>query len=239
MLNFLQNILFEYFSNKEMSTIVQIGANDGRINDPIYEAIKKFQNKTRILLIEPQANVIEYLKENYATHPCAAICCAAIGPHRNLTLYRLKPALYESFTRKYLKDSPTYRVPTGFTSAIKQHVHNHIIGNLPADVKIEDAIEEMTVPCHQLIQIIRQLGWEAKGIDFLQIDSEGMDDFIIKSSNIELLKPTLINFEHRHLPANRLKSLFQYLNSLGYRTHAWNSDDTLAVLNGYKSHFFK
>jgi hypothetical protein len=237
-LNFLDTVLCDYFTKKELSTVVQIGANDGRINDPIFTTIQKFKAKTRILLIEPQSNVIAHLKENYAEHPGARICCAAIGPDRHLTMYRLRPEFYESLTRRYLETSPSYRVPTGFTSFSKEHVLDHLAGNLPEGLALEDAIDTMEVPCYQLIQLIRHLGWEAQGIDFLQIDTEGMDDLTIQSANIELLKPTLINFEHRHLSGQRLGTVLNHLHALGYRTHAWNADDTLAVLGSYPSHVF-
>lgn len=236
--NFLSEILSEYFAHKETSTIVQIGANDGRINDVIFEPVRNFRERTRILLVEPQYDVIPYLRQNYANHPNAVICNAAIGPDAQLTLYRLKPELYDVFIRRYLNDSPAYRVPTGFTSSIKQHVYNHIYENLPPTVSLEDAIDEIKVPCYHLIQLIRQIGWETYGIDLLQIDTEGMDDIVILACNIDALKPTLINFEYCHLPTNRLNALFEYLGSLGYFIYQWSASDALAVRKGYYSVFF-
>jgi phospholipid N-methyltransferase len=48
--------------------IVQIGANDGQINDPIYDFVMKNKDVTNIALIEPQASIIEYLEKNYEQH---------------------------------------------------------------------------------------------------------------------------------------------------------------------------
>ncbi len=230
-----QRILAELFSTRAASTIVQVGANDGRINDPLYDVVQQFKAETRILLIEPQPEVLPHLGRNYADHPGALVRHAAIGRPPSLVLYRVKPALYDSFIRRHLEDSPAYRVPSGFTSSVLQHVVEHVRGNLPAGVSPEDAIEAIEVPCGPLLPLLEATGWQAKTLEVLQVDTEGMDDEVILSCGVDVLRPVLIGFEHSHLPDHRLQALHRQLDAWGYRLYRWSGGDSLAVRRDYHS----
>ena len=219
--------------------VVQIGANDGRINDPIYEQMVTFRTATKILLIEPQDDVVDHLKKNYRFHPQATVWNGAIGSTPSLVLYRLKQRYYDVFTRRYLQDSPSYRVPTGFTSADHDHVLRHIAGNLPAEITPQEAIESVVKPCARLVDVLRAAEWEEKEIDILQIDTEGMDDEAIYASNLDVLQPVIINFEYRHIRGSRLQTLASVLKSLGYTLVTYNESDALAInTKRFKSHGF-
>src|SRR5690606_20184347 len=67
--------------------IVQVGANDGAINDPIYGFVRKFADRTNILLVEPQEYLLPYLEENYRFHRQKTIFNGAVGPSGVLKLY--------------------------------------------------------------------------------------------------------------------------------------------------------
>lgn len=209
--------------------VVQIGANDGRISDPIYEQMLRFRSSTRILLIEPQDDVIPYLRENYSFHSDATIWNGAIGPDDTIALYRLKPQYYQDFIRRYLEGSPSYRVPTGFTSSDYDHVLQHTTGNLPSGITAEQAIELITRPSATLAKVIAEVGLAGDKIDILQIDTEGMDDEVIYASNIDTLQPILINFEHKHLSRDRMLRLMNSLQALGYIILKYGGSDALAV----------
>ena len=219
----------DIIDNKNSTRVVQVGANDGCINDPIYEVVMRNKDKTKVLLIEPQSNIIEHLEQNYALHPDAHIANYAVGPDSLLSLYRIKPAYYGLFTKRYLHDSPNYRVPSGFSSFDKKHVIKHAEGNLPKNTKIEDAIERLEVPSHDLLTILDSASWEERQIDILQIDAEGMDDKVIYSCNVEVTQPQLINFERAHLSKKAYKDLCVYLSGQGYTLYNYSNLDTLAV----------
>ena len=53
---------------KRNVNIVQIGANDGSINDPLYAFASNFSDRSHVILVEPQAYLIPYLEENYRFH---------------------------------------------------------------------------------------------------------------------------------------------------------------------------
>lgn len=218
------------FNNLPITYIVQIGANDGKINDPIYDIVLSNKSKNKILLIEPQPDVIKYLLENYKDHDQAYVWNGAIGTENNLTLYRIKPKYHDVFTKRYLINSPSYRVPTGFTSASREHVVKHALGNLPPEISIDEAIEEITIPSSRLQNLIQSQNIPFERVDVLQVDTEGMDDVVLYASDLESLRPFLINFEHQHIPTGRYEKLIQYLESIGYDSFKWSTSDTLAIL---------
>ena len=228
--NFYQSVLVDLINRNQMTNIVQVGANDGRINDPLFEVVMRHSDSTKIALVEPQTEVLSFLAENYHAHPQASIWNYAIGSSGALTLYRLKPHYYDVFIKRYLTDSPSYRVPSGFTSSSKEHVLKHVSGNLPFGLSIMEAIEEIEVPMINLDQLLQKTDWEEKRVDVLQIDTEGMDDIVIYECNIHKLKPTVINFEDMHLSEARYKGICKMLSSFGYYIYKYSESDTLASL---------
>lgn len=80
---------------------VHIGANDGRINDPIFPFVMRNRTATRILLIEPQPEIVPFRRENYSDHPDATIYGGAIGTGEALLLFRVKPELWNSYNPPY------------------------------------------------------------------------------------------------------------------------------------------
>jgi FkbM family methyltransferase len=226
-LNYYDWLLSVYLQPKKRN-IVQIGANDGRINDPIYKWIMNHKKSTNILLVEPQPEVILFLQKNYSSHPNYVIANEAVGHDKNLKLYRLKPELWGMFIKRYLKNSPTYRVPTGFTSQIKNHVVNHIRNNLPPSVDERDAIEILYLPSSNLLSILQRHRFPEK-IDLLQVDCEGADDKVLYSCDLHHTTPEIINFEYCHIPTSRMNNLVTYLEDLGYKVYSWSKSDATAI----------
>ncbi len=209
--------------------IVQVGANDGRINDPLYTIIKRHVDSTSILLIEPQVEVVEFLRDNYSFHREAIIWSGAIGATDRLSFYRLMPEFYDIFIKRYLEDSPSYRVPSGFTSTNYDHVLKHIAGNLPKDLSPEDVIEEVSYRCAPLLSVIDSIGWSDRSIDVLQVDAEGGDDEVLYASSLSTTSPVIINYEHLHLGRERQYDLTNYLGRLGYKYVIYDSANTMAI----------
>jgi FkbM family methyltransferase len=221
-------LLNGYLKFKYPTKIVQIGANDGRINDPIYQAVMSNMHLTDILLVEPQAEVIPFLIENYRLHPRFKIVNAAIGPENDLIIYRLHPQFWEVFIKRHLQSAPSYRVPSGFASHIKAHVLSHIHGNLPESINEVEAIEELCVPSYNLLVLLEKHDF-SKEIDLLQVDCEGMDDMVLYCCNLAETKPEIIHFEHCHLPADSFKNLILYLRDLDYLIYCRTESDAIAI----------
>ncbi len=224
-----RRILEKYLEQKKPACIVQVGANDGRINDPIYEIVMRHKDSTRILLIEPQKEVLPFLYQSYRDHPYAIIHNGAVGPDKELSLYRVRPQYWDIFKKQYLVEAPSYRVPSGFASSVKEHVIAHVKGNLPEHVNLSESIEEIRIPSTDLETLLRKYDLTKDGVDVLQIDAEGMDDIVIYACNIPELMPSIINFEHSHLPGPRYQRLCDSLSLLGYVLRKWSDNDTLAL----------
>jgi FkbM family methyltransferase len=205
-------------------SIVVVGANDGRVNDPIYEFAMEMSSKTSILLIEPNKFLLPHLQKSYSSHPSHQIANCAIGQEGVLTLYAVKANWFDHFQPAYAKGWPQYRAATGITSANKEHVEKALRRE---GINPDDAIESLDVPCQQLNSLLAALSWPTT-IDVLQIDAEGYDDAVIQASNIQSTRPKLIYFENHNIPEERMEALVNHLSNQNYQTHKIGGD-SLAI----------
>ena len=211
----------------ERLNVVQIGANDGMVNDPIFPFMKKHRDSTRVLLIEPQQQLIPHLKANYSWHPDATIVDAAIGPAGSMTLFSIREDCWAGCSAPYARSWPDYRAPTGITSTSRDHVRNWAAKHYRGPVEIDEVIVEMSVRCSPLAEVLDGTPFVNR-TDLLQVDTEGYDDEILYHSDIPRLQPRLINFESAELPAERAEHVGRFLESNGY-TLLPGTYDTLAI----------
>lgn len=204
--------------------IVIVGANDGMINDPIYEFVMAEAGRTRVLLIEPLADVLPYLRENYSRHPDHRIANYAVGKEKFLHLFVVKKDWWERFRPAYAEGWPPYRAPMGISSSARAHLEQALRRE---GLDPDEAIGSVTVPAKELSAVLAETGWQAP-IDVLQVDAEGCDDSVIRSANLESSSPRLILFEHHNMSRKRLEMLADYLSAHRYRLYPLDGD-TLAV----------
>lgn len=215
----------------EHSTIVIVGANDGKYGDPLYEVIRTAPERTRVLLIEPQSELISYLTENYSFHPDYAIHNGAIGPEGVMALYYPDRSVWSYFPDRH--DWPAYRVATGIASTDRTHVLRRLERFLPRTVDATSALVEATVASNTLPVVLERVSFPPT-IDLLQIDAEGFDDQVVYSSDIEHTRPKIIFFEMHHLSETKQRTLTAYLRDRGYSiwTHR---DNSLAIRTTHSS----
>ena len=60
------------------------------------------------------------------------------------------------------------------------------------------------------------LKYDIKGIDLLQIDTEGYDLEILKQIDFRLIKPKMICFEHHHFSQEEIQPCYESLRNSGY-----------------------
>lgn len=214
-------------STSEHLHIVQVGANDGATNDPLFHFTNSFQMRTKVLLVEPQTALLPYLGANYAFHPDAVIFNGAIGPAGALRMFCVSPSVWDKLSVPYAKGWPIYRAPTGVTSARRDHVLAWLQQHLPDGIDPESAIDEISVQSVNLTELLRRHRFPDE-IDVLQIDAEGYDDEVIFASNLETTRPKVINYESANLGDKRSAALAAYLNSQGYDLFRQGMD-TLAI----------
>lgn len=211
-------------------SIAQVGANDGKFGDPIYNFLLANKESTRIILIEPQAILIPFLKENYSDHPNYVISNTAIGAPGDLKIYSINSDLWPAVRAAVKKPNwPLYRAATGVTSSNRLHVERWIKRKLDIQNVSSRHITENNVHCMTLDAAIDEAGF-ARPIDVLQIDVEGLDDEVIYNSISDTLKPLIIHFEHQHLTFLKCLRLRGFLTNNGYKLKSFKTD-TIAVLS--------
>ena len=226
--NTLEAVMQGVISSEKVVNVVQVGANDGAHGDPIHNLLMDNIESTKALLIEPQPDIIQYLKSSYVKHPNISIFNGAISKADHLSLYRIKPEFWDSFHAPYLEDAPNYRAPSGLASANIQHVINAAREYLDDMHNAENAVEEIRVPSKCLPDLLSEMNFPIK-IHLLQVDAEGADDQVIYACNINELQPMVINYEYKHLDSDRKEKLEKFLIRNGYKLYNWNASDTLAI----------
>ena len=158
--------------------IVQIGAFDGQIDDPLDDILQN--ENVSAILVEPQKIPYERLAERYASNPRVLLINAAVAGH-------------DGVVRLYVPGS----APSPKASLIAQH-HRRF----GSDAK---EVREIEVPSVSVGSLVKTFHGER--LHLLQLDTEGMDYQILKWFFDAGVEPDVLNFESLHLTeAERLAS---------------------------------
>lgn len=191
---------------------IQVGANDGRIGDPLFNLVTEFG--WRGILAEPQQFVYEKrLIPNYAGHNNLHFENVAIDEKdARRALYKL------SFSQK--------RWATGLASFQRSHLERHIedgyiermLGNerdrLPANEAEYISSEVVTTMTFDTLFNKHQI----EHLDLLHIDAEGYDYTLLQLYNFNRLRPAIIQFEHHVMTNEQECDSLQLLDHYGYLT---------------------
>jgi len=207
--------------------VVQVGANDGVVNDPLHEFLMKHRDRTEILLIEPQPCLIPILANNYKDHPAHYIANLAVGERGSLVLHTINERYWSECAAPYADDWPAYRAPTGVTSSDREHVLRYLRRHYKGKLPVEDLVVTLSVVSVPLRNVMEHAGF-APAVDVLQVDCEGFDDEVLYHSSLAFLTPKLVNFEETALTPARLKILSHALIELGYTLQS-TGQDVLAI----------
>jgi FkbM family methyltransferase len=177
--------------------VLQIGANDGKFDDPAWETIRK--HRLKALLVEPMPGMFEKLIENYSDQP-QVTCenCAIAREDGEVTLYHVPPhpslppyvTRVASFSRQVI---------------LKQR------GKVPT---IDKFIEQISVPALSLRTLLQKHG--ISKVDWLQLDTEGFDFEILKMLWATPIRPEIISFECEHLNRSDKIGCAKMLRKAGY-----------------------
>lgn len=225
--------LLALLGSRRRLNILEIGANDGKWNDPLHEFILRNPMRTRLLLCEPQPEISHILAETYSGHPDATIFTGAVSStDGSMTLYRVRPELWAKVRAPYLSGAPSYRAPSGFASADVAHVVDHVklLRERATGVFIDpsSAIEELSVETVSMATLLSRFS-RISPVDVLQIDVEGFDDVIVLSSISKEFLPKIVLFEVSHLTPLRYQEVVSHLTGFGYQT-CRQSSDLLAIM---------
>lgn len=202
---------------------IQVGANDGKLNDPFYKFIRR--DGWKGLLIEPQRTVFERLRINYSKFKGLTFENVAISDKEEIKkLYKISfsDSRRASGISSFIKDDLKKILEAGYAETIASE--ENIV--LPANK--EEWITTEDVHCVRFSSLI--VKHKVMKVDLLAIDTEGYDYEIIKTIPFDKLKPRVIIYEHSHLNEYDRIGCSNLLSNLGYKLKVTTSD-TIANLN--------
>lgn len=164
--------------------IVQVGANDGRTGDPIFNLIQK-NPAWEVVFVEPVPFLFERLRENYGMSARFRFENLAIGEARGLMPFHY---VSEQAVRD-MPELPEWHDQLG--SFDRNHITKHV------GSRLDPYIVSVDVPVVPLNELLDKHG--VASIDLLHLDTEGHDWRILKHLDLERFKVKTILFEHKHL----------------------------------------
>jgi len=189
--NKLERILDNLFKSKPGAFILQVGANDGFVNDPLYKFIKKY--KASCILSEPQKKPFSVPKSIYHKDDIEVINCAIDRVNGTRKLYRLSfsDERWASGLSSFNHDQMVKVINSGM---IEQKAKKYKI-KLPADKNYWISFDEVESLNFETLE----KNLHIKAVDLLMIDTEGFDAEIIKMFDFAKFRPLAVVFEKTHL----------------------------------------
>lgn len=188
-------------------SFIQIGSNDGKQGDPLYNFISN-SSCWKGVLVEPVGFLYDRLKNNYINRPDLNFEKSVISNTKKMTFYYLDESAKENLT-----DLPYWY------SQLNSFDRNHIIRYLGK--QIVPFIREEYINSITLNDLMEK--YNIKKLDMLHIDTEGHDYQILKQLDLEVLRPLMVLVEYRHLSFwETYKLIMKFKNA--YRLLATDSD---------------
>lgn len=186
-------------------SFVQVGANDGVAADHLNPFIRS--GKWHGVLVEPGADAFARLREHYA---------GVAG------LQFVQAAIWTEAGRR-----PFYLVEG--EDVLSSFDLDTIMAHAPKYDDLAGMVRTVEVETETLNGLCDRMGIAAP--DVVAIDTEGTDDVVLQSFDVEGRRPSLLLFEHCHLDAARSAAVKQRLESAGYRV-IHDRHDALAIADG-------
>jgi FkbM family methyltransferase len=179
--------------------VVQVGANDGVLNDPLHETIRA--RNWEGVLVEPVPRLFERLVANYAGVPGLRFAPVAIDEREGRrTMYMVRP---QSGDPDWVEQIASFD-----RDVMRTHAY--------ALADFDSRIVEVDVECITFATLVERYG--LRSIDLLHIDAEGFDDRIIEQLQLDAgWAPNAIIFEKKHLGLDRYRAVKDRLRAAGYR----------------------
>jgi FkbM family methyltransferase len=193
--------IFQMAGESTIKTFVEIGANDGKKNDPLYDRIKKYG--WRGILVEPDSANFEKLKENYRGIEGLIFENTGIGPESGeLLFYKIKDI--------------TDQEP-GWYYQVGSFDKNTFLKNISYGKGLDQRIVAEPRPVIHFDELLEKNNF--RDVDLLHLDAEGFDYRILRSINFAKYDIRMVLFESEWMTKSELKELIQYLRNHQYRVY--------------------
>lgn len=213
-----ESFMYRHLEVHKKLTFLQIGANDGVMNDPIFQFNMKNKASVSGFVLEPLPDIYEKLVENYRL--CESVKPFNLGVHATeseMILHRVKPSR--------IAEVPEFA--RGVASFDKHHWKKTSL--IPSD----DYMEEVRVHCVSFSEFVRSN--RITSLDLLLLDTEGYDYEILMSVDFTQISPRMIRFEHGIrdgvMSRERFMLICSHLNSFGYQIITESYDATAYLLD--------
>lgn len=204
----LPGIWIRKLLNKHEVMVVQIGSNDGKSGDPLFNLIAK-RKSWKALFVEPVPYLFDQLKQNYGEEDRFTFENRAVNDGSEQTFYSVTENIHDK-----IPDLPVWVEQLG--SFKKDSIIGHLQG------KLEPYIEEIIVQGTTLPELLNKN--KVEKIDLLHIDAEGYDWIILSQLDLSTFKPEIILYEHKHLPNGEKQASLFFLKSYNYQIFQLGSD---------------
>ena len=189
-------VLKKIFSNKNISNVIQIGANDGQNFDELKNHIK--EKNYNCLLVEPIKQHFIKLKEYYKTEKNFKFENSAISPKKNsFFIYCVN--------EKYLNNYGSHI--TAINSFDKNHLIKHGVNH--------NHLHKVKVNSISFAELIKKHNFNE--IDLIYVDAEGYDAEIVSEFLDIYNSNAIIIFEYIHTKIDNLKILLHKLDKKDYK----------------------
>lgn len=181
---------------------VEIGANDGKMMDPLRATV--LATRWRGWLIEPVPELHAELERNYAGAGDRVIAVnAAIGTSDGpLEFHHL---------RELTGRPPLPGWARGLGSFRREVILKHV-ERLPT---LPEHLTTVQVPSLTWQSFCAR--WSVPRVDVVLIDTEGFEAQILAQLDLVVWRPVLLIFEHHHLDPATVSALHERLRTAGYR----------------------
>lgn len=177
----------------EQVYFIQIGAHDGMTGDDLRPFI--LHHGWRGVLVEPVATIFAQLKQNYLNVPGLTFVNAAIAEMDGEC----------SFWRA--RDDAAPASISQLASLRRDVIETHVPGT-------DQQFVEERVPCMTFTTLL--VSAPMPRVDLIVIDTEGYDYKILRQINFASVRPSMILYEQRHLPADEKLAARRLLKRYGY-----------------------
>ncbi len=198
-------------------TIAVVGAGlAGPTSDPGVAFVRDHPRRVaQAVLVEPVPERAAALEEHLAGLGNIRVVQFAAGAAEApaLTLWQTDDWADERLRRRGGEQGDGGRA---WTSGSRDHVAAHLAATLGiSNARALIHVEPREVPVRPLSSILMEAGVDR--LDYLQVDTEGFDDEVLFSVDLDRHRPGFIRFERIHLGPERLRRLDEHLRAAGYR----------------------
>ena len=197
---FLEGMIIYHIQKEGKIKIIQVGSNDGIRNDPLHNVITEFNDRIKLLAIEPQEKVFLKLKKNLSHLKNITFSNKLIGDGKKLKFYSIKGVPETDGISSVEK-----------SNLLKKYSSEKIIFNEYQSYTLNSIVDEF------------------KKSDLLNIDAEGYDDEIIYNTDLDKIELSLINYEYKNLSKTRHEKLKDYLIFKSFEIIQWSTSDEIAI----------